>query len=108
MSYGPYKGVVDAVHDGDTVYVRLDVGFDLTIYARCRIKGINAPELRTAEGKTARDYAQQLLPVGIEVAVMSLGWDKYGGRIDATITFGEGRDFAQEMLASGNAQPVSW
>lgn len=28
-TYGPYKGVVDKVHDGDTVYVKLDVGFDL-------------------------------------------------------------------------------
>jgi endonuclease YncB( thermonuclease family) len=85
-SYGPYRGIVDNVHDGDTVYVKLDVGFDLTVYARCRIAGINAPELSTAEGKIAREFASKALPVGTEVMVTSQGWDKYGGRIDAVLT----------------------
>jgi endonuclease YncB( thermonuclease family) len=104
MTFGPYKGVVDQVHDGDTVYVKLDLGFDITVYARCRIYGINAPELSTPEGKAARDFAQALLPVGTAVSVMSYGWDKYGGRIDADIQFGSPlQDFALEMLSTGHA-----
>jgi endonuclease YncB( thermonuclease family) len=59
--FGPYAGVVDLVHDGDTVNVRLDVGFDLTVYARVRIYGINAPELSTDAGKVARDFAQSIV-----------------------------------------------
>lgn len=111
--YGPYKGVVDKVHDGDTVYVKLDPGFDLTIYTRVRIFGIDAPELSTPAGKTSRDFAERLLPVGSIVSVASYGWDKYGGRIDGQITFDlqsgsvssyvGGRDFATEMIAAGQA-----
>ena len=109
--YGPYRGIVDLAHDGDTVNVRLDVGFDLTVYARCRILGINAPELSTDAGKTARDFAQTVLPSGTLVHVISHGWDKYGGRIDAEIQLDTAyvydgvpyTDFAKLMLASGNA-----
>lgn len=104
-TFGPYRGVVDLVHDGDTVNCKLDAGFDLTIYSRCRIQGINAPELNTEAGKLARDFARELLPVGSPVAVLSYGWDKYGGRIDAKITKEDGTDFAQAMLDAGHAVP---
>src|SRR5256885_714821 len=101
--FGPYPGIVDRVVDGDTIYVRLDVGFDLTIYARVRVKGINAPELSTDAGKAARTYAVGLLPLASVVTVTSFGWDKYGGRIDGAIKMSDGHDFASEMLAAGQA-----
>lgn len=103
-TFGPYKGIVDTVHDGDTVNIRLDLGFDLTVYTRVRVFGINAPELNTVAGKAALAYAQALLPVGAAVEVVSHGWDKYGGRIDADIRRADlDLDFATQMLASGNA-----
>ena len=102
--FGPYRGVVDSVHDGDTVNVKLDIGFDLTVYARVRVFGINAPELSTDAGKVARDYARTLLPVGTAVTVLSHGWDKYGGRIDGEISYGTPpADFAAAMLTAGQA-----
>ncbi len=106
--FGPYAGVVDLVHDGDTVNVKLDVGFDLTVYARVRIFGINAPELSTDAGKVARDFARTLLATGADVSVVSHGWDKYGGRIDGSIAFqldGETKDFATAMIDAGHALP---
>lgn len=111
MTFGPYAGIVDLVHDGDTVNVRLDVGFDLTVYARVRVLGINAPELSTPDGKTARDFAQTLLKPGLAVSVTSHGWDKYGGRIDGAIAFpsvpggAPDEDFANAMLIAGHAKP---
>lgn len=72
-AFGPYRGVVDLVHDGDTVYAKLDVGFDLTVYTRIRIDGINAPELSTQAGKDARDFARTLLAPGDAVEVVSYG-----------------------------------
>ena len=108
QTFGPYPGVVDAVHDGDTVYVKLDAGFDLTIYARVRVMGINAPELSTAAGKAARDFAQTLLTPGMDVKVVSYGWDKYGGRIDASIEYdlaADPQDFGTAMLQAGHAKP---
>jgi endonuclease YncB( thermonuclease family) len=106
-AFGPYRGVVDLVHDGDTVNIQLDVGFDLTIYTRVRIAGINAPELSTQAGKDARDFARTLLAKGDPVSVMSYGWDKYGGRIDGAVTLADGRDFATLMLDAGHAKPYS-
>jgi micrococcal nuclease len=102
--FGPYRGVVDLVHDADTVNVKLDVGFDLTVYARVRVAGVDAPELSTPEGKAARDFVRGLLPVGAQVLVTSLGWDKFGGRIDGKIAFGL-KDLAEELLATGHAKP---
>jgi len=97
------------VHDGDTVNVKLDVGFDLTVYTRIRILGINAPELSTQAGKDARDFAQTLLKPGDDVRVMRYGWDKYGGRIDGSIACNPGdresHDFATKMLKAGHAVP---
>lgn len=102
--YGPYRGTVDGVHDGDTVNVILDIGFDLSIYTRIRVFGINAPELSTPEGKAARDFAKKLLKHGAHVTVVSRGWDKFGGRIDGVITY-SGGDFAAKMISSGHAKP---
>ena len=112
-TYGPYRGVVDEVHDGDTINIKLDLGFDITVYARVRVYGINAPELSTDAGKKARAYARGVLPVGTNVIVYSHGWDKYGGRIDGQITLLEPwhiddavlSDFADIMLVSKNAVP---
>lgn len=107
MRFGPYQGVVERVVDGDTIYVKLDVGFDLTVYARCRVYGINAPEVGTDAGKAAKLFALAVLPVGTPVKVVSHGWDKYGGRIDADIFYGNmfDNDFAAAMLTSNNAVP---
>jgi micrococcal nuclease len=102
--FGPYRGIVDLVHDGDTVNVKLDVGFDLTVYTRVRVNGINAPELATAAGKTSRDFAQTLLPPGTEIEVVSLGWDKFGGRIEGRISAAAIGDFAAAMIAAGKAK----
>ena len=108
-SFGPYAGVVDLVHDGDTVNIKLDVGFDLTVYTRVRVMGINAPELSTPAGKAARDFAQTLLKPGDLVKVVSFGWDKFGGRIDASIEYdlaATSQDFGTVMIATGHA--VHW
>jgi endonuclease YncB( thermonuclease family) len=86
--------MVDHVQDGDSIHVKLvigeDVGFDIQIdakiYARVRVIGINAPELKTAEGKAARDFLAKLLLPGTPVEVTSYHWDKYGGRVDGDIT----------------------
>jgi endonuclease YncB( thermonuclease family) len=101
--FGPYEGVVSQVQDGDTVYAQLDLGFDLTVYARVRVYGINAPELSTVEGKAARDYARTLLPVGTAITVVSYGWDKYGGRIDGAIRSATVPDYSAAMIAAGHA-----
>lgn len=121
MTFGPYEATVTRNVDGDSAYVRIDLasvlvrgeidlGFGvkvprpvLPITLECRVFGINAPEVRTAEGKAARDFAAALLPVGAVVEIVSHGWDKYGGRFDGDIVLPDGRDFATAMVAAGHA-----
>lgn len=110
--FGPYPAMVIKVHDGDTVLLAIDLGFDHLIEPvdfdgktrlSCRVFGINAPELNTDAGKAALAYAETLLSVGARVTVVSHGWDAYGGRFDGEITLPDGSDFATRMVDSGNA-----
>jgi endonuclease YncB( thermonuclease family) len=102
--YGPYKATVVAVHDGDTCTLDLDLGFQITFRYRCRLYGINAPELATVEGKAALEFALTLLHPGDRVTVLSHSWDKFGGRFDGTIGLADGRDFGAVMIDAGYAK----
>jgi endonuclease YncB( thermonuclease family) len=101
--FGPYPAEVLDVHDGDTMTLALDLGFDITFRSRCRVFGINAPELSTDAGKEALAYAYTLVQPGDLVTVTSHGWDKYGGRFDGEITLLDGRNFGVEMVRAGHA-----
>lgn len=113
-TFGPYPARCDAVHDGDTVLLSIDLGFDHLISSQdfdgrtrlsCRVYGINAPELSTDAGKASLAYALTLIKPGDRCAVLSHGWDKYGGRFNGSIILADGRDFATVMLAAGQAVP---
>jgi len=103
--FGPYPALVADVHDGDTMTVVLDLGFNIAFRCACRCYGINAPELATPEGKAAHEYALTLVKPGDAVTVRSHGWDKYGGRFDGTVGLADGRDFGSAMVAAGFARP---
>jgi len=114
--FGPYPARVVNVHDGDTVTLDIDLGFDHLISGQdfdgktrlaCRVFGINAPELSTQAGKDALTFALTLLGPGARCQVTSHGWDKYGGRFDGVITLADGRDFAAAMLEAGQAVPYA-
>jgi endonuclease YncB( thermonuclease family) len=105
---------VVAIHDGDTMTLDIDLGFDHLISGQdwdgktrlsCRVLGINAPELSTAAGKAALAFAETLLKPGDLVQVTSSGWDKYGGRFDGAVTLPDGSDFAAKMVAGNQAAP---
>lgn len=113
-TFGPYPARVVELHDGDTITLDIDLGFDHIICGQdfdgktrlsCRVFGINAPELSTVAGKAALAYAQGLLKPGDRVSVLSHGWDKYGGRFDGSIVLANNGDFAQLMLDANQAVP---
>lgn len=127
MTFGPYKATVAKIHDGDTLTVDIvlakagktkradgiDLGFNvhrtphgLVLQGQSvRLKGCNAPELATDQGKQALAYLLTILHVGDAVTLVSHGWDKYGGRIDGEITLADGRDLTRAMINSGFALP---
>ena len=59
-----YRAKVDRVYDGDTVFLSFDLGLRVwTMRVPCRLKGVNAPEVRGAnkiEGFESRDELGRL------------------------------------------------
>lgn len=95
------------VVDGDTVDLRVDLGFRVFAELRFRLIGIDTPEL-TGPTRTMGRMAREALIDQLEgkvVTVESLGEpDKYGGRWDGKIRFGE-LDIATNLLTNGYALP---
>lgn len=52
---------VQRVVDGDTYYLRMDLGFHVGMTIPLRLLGVDAPEVSTPEGRTARDEVRAML-----------------------------------------------
>lgn len=50
-----YKADVTNVIDGDTLELQIDLGFHVRVIERVRLVGLNAPEMKLAEGVAAKD-----------------------------------------------------
>ena len=101
-----YKIEILRVVDGDTVDVRIDLGFNVWHKCRVRLMGINAPESRTrdleekARGLAAKDWLIEELD-GAEVEMQSHGTGKYG-RVLGTLIIDD-VDINQKMVDKGHA-----
>jgi micrococcal nuclease len=91
-------------HDGDTGTFLLDVGFNLFARWPIRLVGINARELDMPGGPEARDHLIGLCPVGSQVTVTSVRWDKFGSRVLGLVSTRAGSLSAQ-MVTDGYASP---
>ena len=56
-----YMATVVGVHDGDTVTLDVDLGFNIHFQLKCRLDGINAPELPTDAGMAAGKHLKELI-----------------------------------------------
>lgn len=79
-----YRAEVLSVYDGDTITVALDLGLSIKVRAKCRLLGIDTPEIRTKSAAekeaayTARDRVRELI-LGKTVVLHSVAKpDKYG------------------------------
>ncbi len=82
MTYRYNAKVLD-VYDGDTCTILIDVGFNIHLKERCRLNGIDTPEIRTkcslekAHGIAARNHLRELiLDKDIEIETVKEG--KFG------------------------------
>jgi endonuclease YncB( thermonuclease family) len=102
-----YKVEVLRVVDGDTVDVRIDLGFNVWHKCRVRLMGINAPESRTrdleekARGLAAKSFLVDTLELSDDIELQSYGTGKYG-RVLGTF-FNNGVDINQLMVKEGHA-----
>ena len=102
-----YNVEILRVVDGDTVDVRIDLGFNVWHKCRVRLMGINAPESRTrdleekARGLAAKDWLIDKLNTG-DVEMQSHGEGKYG-RVLGTF-FIKSVDINDLMVNEGHAE----
>ena len=103
-----YKIEVLRVVDGDTVDVRIDLGFNVWHKCRVRLMGINAPESRTrdleekARGLAAKSWLIDILEHSKgEVELQSHGTGKYG-RVLGEL-FVNGLNINETMVKEGHA-----
>jgi endonuclease YncB( thermonuclease family) len=100
------------VYDGDTFYVQIPGLPPELREVGIRIRGIDTPEIggkakcswERRRGAAARARLTELLRGSIEYG--DLAWDKYGGRIDATVTV-SGMDVAAILIREGFARPYT-
>lgn len=102
-----YSAALVRVVDGDTVWVDIDLGLDIHHSLDLRLAGINAPELKTAEGKAARGALVELLNRAGPMIVRTEKdkQEKYG-RYLAVVVMG-GVNINDAMVAAGHAVAYS-
>ena len=114
---GPYHASVLRIIDGDTFEARLRVWFGQDVTVAVRIRGFDAPELKSkcqrdmVLAQEARTALGQILASG-PLVLREVGRDKYGGRIVASVeiaTNARGQsardDVAALMIAGGYGRP---
>lgn len=111
-----YRARLSSVHDGDTLTLVADLGFEVSVRVTVRALGINAPELATPEGKVAQQAALAWvaaagagdwpLVIASQKAATPIGPDKYGGRWLAQVwRISDGQELGTALISSGNASP---
>lgn len=84
-----YRVTYEKNHDGDTVSVVIDLGYNMLFKRDIRMYGINTPELQGATlpaGKAAQKFLQDLLAAASPQKMLRMKSfkdqdDKYGGRV---------------------------
>lgn len=85
-----FKAEVIRVVDGDTVWMKLDYGFRFALPWRVRLRGVDAPELDTAEGAAAKTWVEDRLGSASTVVITTSEVGKFG-RYIADVFYGEGK-----------------
>jgi len=71
-----YRILTHKVVDGDTFWALIDLGFGITMNQKLRLRGLNAPEIESADGLEAKEYLEEALASG-EILIRTVKSDKY-------------------------------
>lgn len=112
-----YAALVVSIHDGDTVRLAIDVGFEIRHTTTVRLLGIQAPEVggagitpeEKAAGIRAREALADMLDGGAVVVRTRKDTQEGRGRYLATLYVvqpdGTWRDVCAQLVADGHATP---
>ncbi|MBT4138370.1 MAG: hypothetical protein HOE48_10655, partial [Candidatus Latescibacteria bacterium] len=100
FAYYSYRARVLSVIDGDTLWLDIDCGFGVWTKQKVRLRGIDTPELDTAEGGRSRDFVVQALMDAEFVGVTTTKPDKYDRYLADVFYLGKAGD-GQTVLTDG-------
>ena len=95
-----YKAYVERIIDGDTLWSKIDCGFETLTRQKLRLCGIDCPELNTQAGQKAKRFVENALKNCKFIVVQTYKSDKYD-RYLANIFFLEGEDDANVVVKEG-------
>ena len=107
---GPVLAKVLNIYDGDTIDVLAKVWPGHQINVRVRIRGIDAPEIRSkcssehSAALSARDRLREFI-AGKPVLLTNIKGGKYFGRVLANVKTHSGQNVKNVLLASGLVRP---
>lgn len=102
---------INRIIDGDTVDLEVDLGFNLTLKQRVRLKDINAAETRTlnieekTKGLDAKEWLKKELSREGEWIIETVKEDKYGRILGTLYCVGDPVTVNERMLNEGIAEP---
>ena len=102
---------INRIIDGDTIDIDLDLGFNITITQRIRLKGINAAETRTLNieekkrGIEAKLWLEKEVSKEGEWIIETTKEDKYGRMLGTLYCIGDPVTLNEKMLNEGIAKP---
>ena len=107
-----YNAIMENVVDGDTVDMRIDLGFSVWVMERCRLLGIDTPESRTRDirekkfGKLATQRVKELLLEGSKYTVKTQ-FDSKGkfGRTMVDVHLPDGETICNLLVSEHLAVP---
>ena len=96
-----YSAYTKRVIDGDTFIARIDLGFNVWIEQRIRLRGIDCPEISTEEGRQAKRFTEGRLPTNRQIVLQTFKTDLHG-RYVADVFFLEGETDKEFIASKGN------
>ena len=99
MSY-TYPARINAIVDGDTIRADIELAFDTEVMQILRLRQIDAPEVKTPEGRKSKKFLSDLLKDVSRIVVRTYSPDIYG-RHPADIFYLPGCDNADEIFKKG-------
>lgn len=101
-----YRASVVRVIDGDTVDLRVDLGFDASLNMRVRLAGIDAPERGQPGGSEATAWLTQKLPMRADVVLKTQKYrrEKYGRYLAEIYLIGDTLSINEQMIRIGHSR----
>jgi endonuclease YncB( thermonuclease family) len=96
-----YKAFIVKVIDGDTIKTDIDLGFNTITNQTLRLRGINAFEISTKEGKKAKEFVQERLKNLDFIVIKTYRPDKYS-RYLVDLFYSNEYDDLSAIINNGN------